>query len=184
MDAEPSLCRANVLKRVSAQSLSLGSTLRDLGWIYPCTARRVMRAGWQRLRKPVNASAPTHSVERLSGVSWICRRASWDKSERPYRACVNKKRAAQDENRAPGDLGRRSRRTTRNSGMVNHRPIVGKGEPFKLKSIRRERSPAGAEGVGWHRYVITQGDNTIVGHRQGSTRSVALAVEEIVLHLE
>ena len=103
MDAEPSLCRANVLKRVSAQSLSLGSTLRDLGWIYPCTARRVMRAGWQRLRKPVNASAPTHSVERLRGVSWICRRASWDKSERPYRACVNKKRAAQDENRALGD---------------------------------------------------------------------------------
>ncbi len=53
--------------------------------------------------------------------------------------------------------------------MVNHRPIVGQGEPFKLKSIRKEQSPAGAEGIGWHRYVITQGDNTIVGHRQGST---------------
>ncbi len=67
--------------------------------------------------------------------------------------------------------------------MANHRPIVEKGEPFKLKAIRKERTPAGAEGVGWHRYVITQGDNTIVGHRQGSTRSVALAVEEIVLQL-
>ena len=67
--------------------------------------------------------------------------------------------------------------------MVNHRPIVGKGEPFKLKSIRKEQSPAEAEGIGWHRYVITQGDNTIVGHRQGSTSSVMLAVEEIVLHL-
>ena len=54
---------------------------------------------------------------------------------------------------------------------------------YKLKSIRTERPPAGAEGVGWHRYVITQGGNTIVGHRQGSTSSVTLAVEEIVLHL-
>ncbi len=67
--------------------------------------------------------------------------------------------------------------------MVYHRPIVGKSEPFKLKSIRKERSPAGAEGIDWHRYVITQGSNTIVGHRQGSTSSVRLAVEGIVLHL-
>jgi len=67
--------------------------------------------------------------------------------------------------------------------MVNQRPIVGKSEPFKLKSIRKERPPAGAEGIDWHRYVITQGSNTIVGHRQGSTSSVRLAAEEIVLHL-
>ena len=71
----------------------------------------------------------------------------------------------------------------RDSGMVYQRPIVGKSEPFKLKSIRKERSPAGAEGIDWHCYVITQGDNTIVGHRQGSTSSVRLAVEGIVLHL-
>ena len=67
--------------------------------------------------------------------------------------------------------------------MVNHRPIVEKGEPFKLSSVLKEGPPAGAEGIGWHRYVITQGDNTIVGHRQGSTRSVRLAVEGSVLHL-
>ena len=67
--------------------------------------------------------------------------------------------------------------------MANHRPVVGKGEPFKLKSIRREQSPAGAEGIDWHCYVITQGDNTIVGHRQETTSSVTLAVEEILLHL-
>ena len=67
--------------------------------------------------------------------------------------------------------------------MVNHRPIVEKGEPFKLTSILKEEPPTGAEGIDWHRYVITQGDNTIVGHRRGSTRSVTLAVEEIVLHL-
>ncbi len=54
---------------------------------------------------------------------------------------------------------------------------------YKLKSVRTECPPSGAEGVGWHRYVITQGDNTIVGHRQGSTSGVTLAVEEIVLRL-
>ena len=67
--------------------------------------------------------------------------------------------------------------------MVYRRPIVEKGEPFKLKSIRKEQSPAGAEGIDWHCYVITQGDNTIVGHRQGSTSSVTLAIEEIVVRL-
>ena len=67
--------------------------------------------------------------------------------------------------------------------MVYHRPIVEKDGPFKLKSIRKEQSPAGAEGIGWHRYVITQGDNTIVGHRQGSITGVTLAIENIVLQL-
>ncbi len=67
--------------------------------------------------------------------------------------------------------------------MVYHRSIVGNDEPFKLSSVLKEEPPTGAEGIGWHRYVITQGDNTIVGHRQGSTRSVTLAIEEIVLHL-
>ena len=67
--------------------------------------------------------------------------------------------------------------------MVYQRPVVGQGEPFKLKSIRKERTPARAEGIDWHCYVITQGGNTIVGHRQGSTSSVTLAVEEIVVHL-
>ncbi len=61
--------------------------------------------------------------------------------------------------------------------------VSAKGEPFTLTSILKEEPPAGAEGIDWHRYVITQGGNTIVGHRQGSTRSVTLAVEEIVLHL-
>ncbi len=67
--------------------------------------------------------------------------------------------------------------------MVYQRPIVGNDEPFMLSSVLKEEPPAGAEGIGWRRYVITQGGNTIVGHRQGSTRSVTLAVEEIVLHL-
>ncbi len=77
-------------------------------------------------------------------------------------------------------LGRTSRRTTRYA-EVYHRQVVGKGEPFKLTSIVKEAPPAGAEGIGWHRYVITQGENTIVGHTQGSANSVRLAVEEILV---
>ncbi len=67
--------------------------------------------------------------------------------------------------------------------MVYQRPIVGSDEPFKLSSVWKEEAPAGAEGIGWHSYVIAQGDNSIVGHRQGSISSVTLAIEEIVLHL-
>jgi hypothetical protein len=61
--------------------------------------------------------------------------------------------------------------------------VSAKGEPFTLTSVLKEEPPSGAEGIDWHRYIITQGGNTIVGHRQGSTRNVTLAVEEIVLHL-
>ena len=67
--------------------------------------------------------------------------------------------------------------------MVYHQQVVGQSEPFKLTSVLREKPPAGAEGIGWHCYVITQGKNTIVGHTQGSANSVRLAVEEIVVHL-
>ncbi len=114
--------------------------------------------------------------------SVIGRRGTSQKA--PYSAGTGtRRRAAQDEYRALGDLGRRSRRTTRGPGMLYRSLNVGNGEPYKLKSIRKERSPAGAEGIDWHRYVITQGSNTIVGHRRGSTSSVRLAVEGIVLHL-
>jgi len=36
------------------------------------------------------------------------------------------------------------------------------------------------EGEDWHRYVISQGNNTIEGYRQGKPRAVKQAVEEIV----
>jgi hypothetical protein len=67
--------------------------------------------------------------------------------------------------------------------MAFYSKVPVKGEPFKLTSILKEEPPAGTEGIGWHRYVIIQGENTITGHRQGSTASVTLAAEEIVLHL-
>ncbi len=60
--------------------------------------------------------------------------------------------------------------------------MVGKGA-FELTSVVTEKPPSGVEGIGWHRYVITQGKNTITGHRQGSLKGVTVAVEEILVRL-
>lgn len=57
------------------------------------------------------------------------------------------------------------------------------GDPYEIVSVRRVSTPAGAEGHNWHRYVITQGDNTINGCRQGNLETVTWAVEEIVAQL-
>ena len=43
--------------------------------------------------------------------------------------------------------------------------------------------PEHLAGTGWHRYVISQGGNTIHGYQQGSLETVQLAVEEIVTRL-
>ncbi len=72
---------------------------------------------------------------------------------------------------------------TGNSGMVDDRQLTANDEPYKLKSILEEEPPTGTEGIGWHRYIITQGKNTITGHRQGNLESVTVAVEEILVQL-
>jgi len=67
--------------------------------------------------------------------------------------------------------------------MGYHRQLTGNDEPYKLQSILEEEPPPGTEGIDWHCYVITQGTNTITGHRRGGLESVTLAVEEIVVQL-
>ncbi len=67
--------------------------------------------------------------------------------------------------------------------MVYDRQLTANDEPYELKSILEEKALAGTEGIGWHRYVITQGKNTITGHRQGSLEGVTVAVEEILVQL-
>jgi hypothetical protein len=52
--------------------------------------------------------------------------------------------------------------------------------PFTLAYIRPAAPPRGFEGDSWYRYVIVQGSNEIVGHRQGSLSDVENAVEGIV----
>ena len=57
------------------------------------------------------------------------------------------------------------------------------GQPYEIVSVRRAEPPTGGEGSDWHRYVITQGANTIHGCRQGDLQAVTWAVEEIVAQL-
>jgi len=56
-------------------------------------------------------------------------------------------------------------------------------DPFTLKSITKSEPPAGVDTDSWHRYVITQGHNTIVGQLQGSRANTERAVLEIIERL-
>lgn len=55
--------------------------------------------------------------------------------------------------------------------------------PFEVSSITRADAPAGATSANWYRYEIAQGQNAIVGHREGSLQAVTQAVAEIVIRL-
>ena len=67
--------------------------------------------------------------------------------------------------------------------MFHAKSYPPKGDPFELTSILETKPPTGADGNDWHRYIITQGESTIVGYRQGAQRNVRLAIEEIVVQL-
>jgi hypothetical protein len=54
--------------------------------------------------------------------------------------------------------------------------------PFKLESIAKATAPGGADGI-WHRYVISQGTNTIEGVRAGTHAEVAILVHDMVERL-
>jgi hypothetical protein len=54
--------------------------------------------------------------------------------------------------------------------------------PFCLTTLDEVAAPDGCEGI-WHRYVITQGSNTIVGMRCGGQNEVSLMVKSIVERL-
>lgn len=55
--------------------------------------------------------------------------------------------------------------------------------PFKIISVTKSEGPAGNEQKDWYRYVISQGDGQIIGHRRGTRKSVLAAAEEIVVSL-
>lgn len=54
--------------------------------------------------------------------------------------------------------------------------------PFKLESIAKAAAPGGAQGM-WHRYVISQGANTIEGVRAGTDAEVTTLLHEMVERL-
>ncbi len=67
--------------------------------------------------------------------------------------------------------------------MFHLKTFPPKGDPFELTSILKTAAPIGTDGNNWHRYIITQGESTIVGHRRGTQRKVKLAIEEMVVQL-
>jgi hypothetical protein len=54
--------------------------------------------------------------------------------------------------------------------------------PFSLESVTPATAPAGSEGT-WHKYVIVQGDNRIVGTRLGSLAEVRTQAHEMIERL-
>lgn len=58
-----------------------------------------------------------------------------------------------------------------------------KDDRFQISSIKTTEPPEGAPKATWYKYVITQGNNTILGQRPGTRKSVTAAVEEIVEQL-
>lgn len=60
---------------------------------------------------------------------------------------------------------------------------VTHGEPYRLNSIAKAAPPVEGGPSNWYRYEITQGGNTIVGHRSGGLKAVTSAVEDIVERL-
>jgi hypothetical protein len=60
---------------------------------------------------------------------------------------------------------------------------VAQGEPFELFKLEESSAPGDGIPGTWFRYTITQGRNTITGHRQGTRSSVTVALDEIVVAL-
>ena len=54
---------------------------------------------------------------------------------------------------------------------------------FEITSVSPMDPPNDAVSSEWHSYVITQGDNTIRGYREGNLKTVTSAAELIVTQL-
>ena len=54
---------------------------------------------------------------------------------------------------------------------------------FEIESVSPTDPPRDAVSSEWHSYVITQGDNTIRGYREGNLKTVTLAAEAIFAQL-
>jgi hypothetical protein len=62
-------------------------------------------------------------------------------------------------------------------------PSASLAHPYELLSVQEVDTPGGFSGDSWHRYEISQGDNRIVGYRQGRYDVVVVDVEAIVVQL-
>ena len=62
-------------------------------------------------------------------------------------------------------------------------PAAALDHPFVLESIVPAPSPMHPGEDDWHRYVIKQGGNRIVGYRRGNARGVKSEVDALVVQL-
>ncbi len=68
----------------------------------------------------------------------------------------------------------------RTEAAIDTLPVDGS---YCLVSIAKAAAPFGPDDRDWHRYVISQGDNQIVGHRSGTPAEARKAVEDLILQL-
>jgi hypothetical protein len=61
--------------------------------------------------------------------------------------------------------------------------IVLERDPYKLVSIAKAKSPIESDTRDWHRYVIIQGKNEIVGHVPGDLVAANVAVAALIAQL-
>lgn len=61
--------------------------------------------------------------------------------------------------------------------------VSGWFKPCKIISVIKSGGPQGDDKKDWYRYVISQGNDPIVGFRRGTRESVVAAAEEIVFCL-
>lgn len=58
--------------------------------------------------------------------------------------------------------------------------VPGYKQPFEFVELEQVEPPEGADEGRWYRYVISRGDQSIVGHRRGTKKKVRAAVNDIV----
>lgn len=56
-------------------------------------------------------------------------------------------------------------------------------ENYEIVSVEPSDPPGGMTGDAWHRYVIEQGTNRMVGYQPGSLDTVMVQVKELVARL-
>lgn len=62
-------------------------------------------------------------------------------------------------------------------------PTADWAEPFKVISVTKSAGPEGNDKKDWYRYVISQGNDPIIGFRRGTRQSVVAAAEAVVFSL-
>ena len=59
-------------------------------------------------------------------------------------------------------------------------PAPDHQQPFEFVELEQVEPPDGSDEGRWYRYVISQGEQSIVGHRRGTKKKVREAVKDIV----